>query len=387
MSQPWNGIFTKLRNFDAYPKTLEDFRVKTFSGAAVTVVSSVIMIFLFLSELQYYLATDVIDELFVDMSRGDKLRINVDVTMHHLPCAFVTLDAMDVSGQRQINVHTTLYKQRLKRNGEKVEESAEKLELGTTQPSSTTAIEKKECGSCYGAETIEMPCCNTCDDVRAAYNKKGWAFPKGNLVTQCEKEQLSDAMEIQSGEGCQLHGYLQVNRVAGNFHISPGKSYELGHMHIHDLAAFGKDTKYNLSHTINHLSFGENYPGQVFPLDDHAVRAVESEMVFQYYIKIVPTTYAKLNGEVLKTNQFSITKHQKELSTEGGESSLPGMFISYELSPMMVRYVEKRRSFFHFLTSVCAIVGGVFTVAGLVDSFIYHGGRALQRKIELGKTT
>ena len=28
------SFFTKLRRFDAYPKTLEDFRVKTFGGAA-----------------------------------------------------------------------------------------------------------------------------------------------------------------------------------------------------------------------------------------------------------------------------------------------------------------------------------------------------------------
>lgn len=27
-------IFGKLKQFDAYPKTLEDFRVKTFGGAA-----------------------------------------------------------------------------------------------------------------------------------------------------------------------------------------------------------------------------------------------------------------------------------------------------------------------------------------------------------------
>lgn len=28
-----NNFFEKLRRFDAYPKTLEDFRVKTFGGA------------------------------------------------------------------------------------------------------------------------------------------------------------------------------------------------------------------------------------------------------------------------------------------------------------------------------------------------------------------
>ena len=33
----------------------------------------------------------------------------------------------------------------------------------------------------------------------------------------------------------------------------------------------------------------------------------------------------------------------------------------YDLSPMMVQITEHRRSFLHFLTGVCAIVGGVFT--------------------------
>ena len=30
------GFMNRLRRFDAYPKTLEDFRVKTFGGAAGT---------------------------------------------------------------------------------------------------------------------------------------------------------------------------------------------------------------------------------------------------------------------------------------------------------------------------------------------------------------
>ena len=30
------------------------------------------------------------------------------------------------------------------------------------------------CGSCYGAHENEGDCCNTCDDLLAAYKKKGW---------------------------------------------------------------------------------------------------------------------------------------------------------------------------------------------------------------------
>lgn len=71
-----------------------------------------------------------------------------------------------------------------------------------------------------------------------------------------------------------------------------------------------------------------------------------------------------------------------------GEASghgLPGVFVMYDLSPIMVMFTEKQRSFAHFLTSVCAIVGGVFTVAGIIDSLLYHSMRSLKKKVELGK--
>lgn len=32
------------------------------------------------------------------------------------------------------------------------------------------------CGSCFGAEREVGHCCNTCEDVREAYLKKGWGF-------------------------------------------------------------------------------------------------------------------------------------------------------------------------------------------------------------------
>ena len=50
-----------------------------------------------------------------------------------------------------------------------------------------------------------------------------------------------------------------------------------------------------------------------------------------------------------------------------------------------VKYHETRMRFLHFLTSVCAIVGGIFTVAGIIDAFVYHGGQAIKKKVDLGK--
>jgi hypothetical protein len=83
------GFMNRLRRFDAYPKTLDDFRVKTFGGAAVTIVSGAVMLLLFISELGYYLQTDITPELFVDTSRGQKIKININVRFPHLPCSCI----------------------------------------------------------------------------------------------------------------------------------------------------------------------------------------------------------------------------------------------------------------------------------------------------------
>jgi hypothetical protein len=40
-----------------------------------------------------------------------------------------------------------------------------------------------------------------------------------------------------------------------------------------------------------------------------------------------------------------------------------GVHFFYDFYPIAVEYSEKKASFFQFLTSVCAIIGGVFTVS------------------------
>ena len=62
-----------------------------------------------------------------------------------------------------------------------------------------------------------------------------------------------------------------------------------------------------------------------------------------------------------------------------------GVFFNYDISPMLIINREERKSFTHFLTGVCAIVGGIFTVAGILDGFIYNAEKTLKKKVELGK--
>jgi hypothetical protein len=117
-------FWEKLRDLDAYPKPLEDFRIKTFGGGAVTILSSVIMCLLFVSELSDYLTPQKTEELFVDTSRSNKLRINVDIEFPNVACSYLTIDAMDSSGEQQSSIEHSIFKQRLDHEGLPMKEEA-----------------------------------------------------------------------------------------------------------------------------------------------------------------------------------------------------------------------------------------------------------------------
>lgn len=54
---------------------------------------------------------------------------------------------------------------------------------------------------------------------------------------------------------------------------------------------------------------------------------------------------------------------------------------------MTVIYSETSQAWSSFLTNVCAIVGGMYTISSLVDAFIFQAERRLKQKISLGKAS
>ena len=61
-----------------------------------------------------------------------------------------------------------------------------------------------------------------------------------------------------------------------------------------------------------------------------------------------------------------------------------GAQFSYDLSPIQIIVSERIRLWYHFVTTTSAIVGGVFTVAGIVDGLV-HTGASMAQKLDLGK--
>jgi hypothetical protein len=56
-------ILNKLKQLDAYPKVNEDFYSRTLSGGLITVISSVFMALLFITELRMYASFHTLDSL------------------------------------------------------------------------------------------------------------------------------------------------------------------------------------------------------------------------------------------------------------------------------------------------------------------------------------
>ncbi|KAL8136925.1 hypothetical protein V2J09_002926 [Rumex salicifolius] len=384
-----DGIFSKIRNLDAYPKINEDFYSRTLSGGLITLVSSFIMMLLFFSELRLYLYAATETQLLVDTSRGGTLRINFDVTFPALPCSILSVDAMDISGEQHLDVIHDIIKKRIDSHGTVIESrpdgiGAPKIEKPLQKHGGRLEHNETYCGSCFGAEDSDDHCCNTCEDVRESYRKKGWALTNPDLIDQCKREGFLQRIKDEDGEGCNIYGFLEVNKVAGNFHFAPGKSFQQSGVHVHDLLTFQKDS-FNITHKINRLSFGDYIPGVMNPLDGVEWTHGSPNGMYQYFLKVcVEIVFNQIRCSHNQFEHFSVTEHFRS-SAAGVFQTLPGVFFFYDLSPIKVIFTEQNVSFLHFLTNVCAIVGGVFTVSGIIDTFVYHGQKAIKKKMEIGK--
>jgi len=58
-------------------------------GGVLTIVSAIVMILLFTSEIRDYLTPQLTEELFVDTSRSGKLKINFDIVFSRISCDYL----------------------------------------------------------------------------------------------------------------------------------------------------------------------------------------------------------------------------------------------------------------------------------------------------------
>ncbi|KAI0596227.1 endoplasmic reticulum vesicle transporter-domain-containing protein [Biscogniauxia sp. FL1348] len=424
--------FTRL---DAFTKTVEDARIRTTSGGIVTIVSLLVVLYLAWGEWSDYRRIVIHPELIVDKGRGERMEIHMNVTFPKLPCELLTLDVMDVSGEQQHGVLHGVKKVRLQpaSEGGGVIDTTD-LSLHS-KDETAHHLDPDYCGPCYGApapaNAEKSGCCNTCDEVREAYAQASWAFGRGEGVEQCLREHYAEKLDEQRHEGCRIEGAIRVNKVIGNFHFAPGRSFSNGNMHVHDLKNYwDSPVRHSFEHEIHQLRFGPQLPEDIArkqaknspwtnhhlnPLDQVKQTTDDPNFNFMYFIKVVPTAYLPLSWSAptgydrsadesvwlgslgnafdgsMETHQYSVTSHKRSLA--GGDDAaeghqermharggIPGVFFSYDISPMKVINREERaKTFSGFLTGLCAVIGGTLTVAAAVDRGVYEGATRLRK--------
>ncbi|KAI0916909.1 hypothetical protein AcW1_007767 [Taiwanofungus camphoratus] len=406
---PAKGLFGSLKGIDAFGKTTDDVKVKTRTGALLTLLSAAIILTFTMIEFFDYRRVNVDTSIVVDRSRGEKLTVRMNVTFPRVPCYLLSLDVMDISGETQPDIKHNILKTRLTDRGMPVP-NAQSNELRNDLDKLNEQRGSGYCGSCFGGQPPPSGCCNTCDEVRQAYVDRGWSFNRPDSIEQCVNEGWSDKLKEQAGEGCNIAGKVRVNKVVGNIHLSPGRSFRTAAQNIYDLVPYLREdgNRHDFSHTIHELAFDSEDESDLVkakmgqelkrrmgisgnPLDGALGRTAKQQYMFQYFLKVVSTQFRLLDGKSVNTHQYSATHFERDLTKGHQEDSkegvhiahqsagIPGAFFNYDVSPILIVHTETRQSFAHFLTSTCAIVGGVLTVASLIDSVLFATQRALKK--------
>jgi len=356
---------SELKKFDVYAKVHDDYRIQTKSGGAISLASIIAMTLLFLTELNGYLTVEVVDHIIVDTTLNQKLPIGMNVTFPHLRCDEISVDTVDSMGENQVDLHGGMHKINLDARG---------------FISSGDHIAKSgDCMSCLEAkEYDENRCCNTCQELKDAYSEAG--LPYYHI--------LDTAPQCKDAVGCQIHGDVLVSKVGGNVHVALGKSTVRDGKHVHEFNIKEVSDGFNTSHSIHRLEFGERVEGVQSPLEGTTKIVKHGAYMFHYYIKLVPTLYNGRDGRIVYTHQYSVTDNEKNVMVRKGElAGLPGVFLVYEFTPFMVQKIEKPQPLSHFLTSICAIIGGVFTVAGMIDAMLYKSYKGFKARGKKDQTS
>lgn len=310
------SLLASLRKFDIYRDVPKDLTEQTLTGAIVSVFCLVLVSYLFLSEFFAFLAVETVSEMYVDPDidhhQHATVNIKMNFTVPRLACAVTSVDVQDVMGAHIVDYGGRLHRWR-------------------TDP-----------------------------EGRIKYDALGRPLAH---------DSVKPAEQI--GEGCNVEGTLIVKQVPGNFHVS---AHAHGDLISTFYPKFPADTL-NCTHYIHSLMFGDSDElrkvdeAAVSPLDGARQVAITlpedqgNPRSYEYYIKVVPSKYEKLNGQ-----SFDSYQYVSNSNVIVGRFQMPAIYFRYDFSPITVKFAEHKNSLAHFLVQVCAIIGGVFTVLGLVNA-------------------
>ncbi|KAJ0671611.1 putative Thioredoxin domain, endoplasmic reticulum vesicle transporter [Helianthus annuus] len=107
----------KIKAIDFFRKTPRDLTEASLSGAGISIIAAVFIIFLFGMELHSYLTISTSTAIIIDKSNiEDSVRIDLNISFPVLSCEFASVDVSDVLGTNRLNVTKTIRKYSINRD-------------------------------------------------------------------------------------------------------------------------------------------------------------------------------------------------------------------------------------------------------------------------------
>ena len=184
--------------------------------------------------------------------------------------------------------------------------------------------------------------------------------------------------------GCQIVGHLELNRVPGNFYIQAySPEHDLvPHMtnvshEIHNLGIIPVQKLQNQWNTRSRKRrrslLPSNFDNENHPMDGNVYITENLHEAYHHYLKLV-----SVNGD----------KFQMIQSTQLAEyrsDQVPEAKFQIDFSPIAVHYRVKQRPLYDYISSLLAIIGGTFTVVGLIESAIRATARTASKRMRKGR--
>ncbi|KAL0608410.1 Endoplasmic reticulum-Golgi intermediate compartment protein 1 [Plecturocebus cupreus] len=348
---------TRAGLFDIYRKVPKDLTQPTYTGAIISICCCLFILFLFLSELTGFITTEVktgthawerlpgafwvsspwrhtsllaevtprglpvddiipqclsavqrpslarwesVNELYVDdpdKDSGGKIDVSLNISLPNLHCELVGLDIQDEMGRHEVG-HI---------------DNSMKIPLGNG-------------AGCRfeGQFSINKP--SMCWHESATCDGFG-----------VEREWVPES---------QPRGAQQEWQVPGNFHVS-----------THSATAQPQNP--DMTHVIHKLSFGDTLQVQnvhgAFNALGGADRLTSNPLAsHDYILKIVPTVYEDKSGKQQYSYQYTVANKEYVAYSHTGRI-IPAIWFRYDLSPITVKYTERRQPLYRFITTVSGL--------------------------------
>ncbi|KAL1516269.1 hypothetical protein ABEB36_000188 [Hypothenemus hampei] len=325
----------KVKKIDMFPKLEDPYKMTSSVGGTFSIIGFFIIAWLLFSEISYYLNSKFVFTFEPDVELQEKLKINIDLTVA-MPCGLVGTDVLDSTNQNTFKFG-------------QLEEEDTWFELSENQQ---IHFENKKHFNSYLREEYH--------NIKDLLWKSSFSTHFGDLPSR-------DHIPDRPYDACRIYGSLILNKVAGNFHITAGKSISLPRGHIH-ISAFISDQEYNFTHRINKFSFGDPSPGIVHPLEGDELILTSAMTVVNYFIEVVPTT-VKTFLNTISTYQYSVNELTRPINHDKGSHGIPGIYFKYDMSALRVKVSQERDHLGMFLARLCSIAGGIYVCSGKMFTY------------------